>query len=213
MPRIRICLLAALLLWLTPLSAGAISFISSAADPALASSALITLDSEPDGLSFTSHTTLGGELTFSTTNGTLLLSSTWTASFGTTGVSLQTPANGPTNDITIAFNAPVSAFGFVVNALDIDWSMQAFDTSGNAIGGAFTIADQSPPFTGNARRGYAGLATGGADPLIGSIRITATGTDWAIIDNFSLVVAEPSTFVMLTIGLLGLAQIGRPRAA
>ncbi|MAE94604.1 MAG: hypothetical protein CL910_08095 [Deltaproteobacteria bacterium] len=103
----------------------------------------------------------------------------------------------------LSFASPVAAFGFDVNALDIDWTMVLFDSLGNTIG-SFVIANQpGQGLSGFGRRGYAGASS--AVP-VASVRIGNPGShDWALIDNIAIAaVPEASSASVLGLALLGL---------
>jgi len=210
--RIASLVAAALAAWLSAAPAHAASFLSNALDPALSGDSVFTLDGEADNFRFTSYT-VGGAFTLSTTGGDLRFDNQWTANFGTTGISLETRHQTGTNQFDITFTTPVAAFGFNVNALDINWQLEVFDAT-NASLGVFTIAAQSPGMTGNNRRGYAGASSTGTP--IAWARVTtqnpADGADFALVDNFALAsVPETQTAVLLTMGLIGLTAAGTPR--
>ena len=135
----------------------------------------------------------------------LYIDNVFCAPFGTTGNCLDTMNNtGQANDDfdVIFTGGGVSAFRFVLNALDNDWTVKTYDASDNLLG-TYTILSQSPKLTGFARRGYFG-ATEAA--VIQYFTVRSTGNDRALIDDFSYVpVPEPNVGILLGLGLLTLA--------
>lgn len=184
-------------------------FIDAASDPALVGAVVHDLDNQPDGLRF-QRAVVDGVLTISTSSGELLFDDAWTANFGTTGISLQTRYLTGGDDFRIDFATPVRAFGMNVNALDIDWTLETYDTAGNLLG-SYRIRRQLPPGS-NRRRGYAGAVEAGP---IASARIHGAGRhDWALVDNIAVVaVPEPRSLLLMGLGTLGLAVAGRRRDA
>ncbi len=186
------------------------TFISSAADPALSGATTFDFDSEPGDIYFGTRT-FGGAFTFTADANDLHIDDVWCASFGTTGNCLDTLSSGgqPNDHFRIDFITSVSAFGFVLNALDTDWVMETYDASDNLLG-SYTILSQSPGLTGFNRRGYAGASE--ATP-ISYVTITSPGADdRALIDDFAWVaIPEPSLAWLLGLGLTGLAWASRRR--
>lgn len=180
-------------------------FLGSAAAPQLSGASIYDFDDQADDTFFTSTTVFGGALTINANNGQLWFDDQFAAQFGTTGIALDTNYNNP-NSIDFVFTSAVSAFGFAINALDVNWTMQVFDGSNNLLG-TFTIPNQVA-LGGNNRRGFAGAWS---DTAIQRVRVFApAGTDRALIDNFHIV-PEPSTFALMAFGLLGLAVAGTPK--
>jgi hypothetical protein len=98
----------------------------------------------------------------------------------------------------------VSAFGFALNGLDTDWTMDTYDASDNLLG-SYLIPSQSPGLTGPDRRGYVGATE--ASYIAYATFTSPADSDWALIDDFTYVVAapEPGTGLLLGAGLVGLA--------
>jgi hypothetical protein len=113
-------------------------------------------------------------------------------------------SNHANDDFDVVFTGGgVSAFAFVINALDLDWTIETFDLNDNLLS-SYTLASQSPGLTGYARRGYFGATESTA---IQYFTVRSAGSDRAVIDDFSyvMVVPEPNTGVLLGLGLLTLA--------
>jgi hypothetical protein len=92
------------------------------------------------------------------------------------------------DDFDVVFTGGgVSAFGFVINALDIDWTIGTFDEFDNLLG-YYTLASQSPGLTEFDRRGYFGATEIAA---IQYFTVRSAGGDRALIDDVSYVVPVP----------------------
>ncbi|MCG8588061.1 MAG: hypothetical protein MJE66_02110 [Proteobacteria bacterium] len=185
------------------------AFIDNAGDPALVGAVLFDFNSEPLDTYFTTRT-FGGLFTITMAVDDMHMDDQWCASFGTTGNCLDTiSSGGPANDdFRIDFVQPVSAFGFDLNALDIDWTLETYDSLDNLLG-SYTIASQSPGLTGFDRRGYAGATE---SVSIAYAVISSVGNDRALLDNFAIVVPEARSTLLLGLGLGGLAVAGRRRS-
>lgn len=188
--------------------------IASAADPALTGALVQTFDAATVGY-FTSQSFLTGPngFTIAAVAGNVHIDNAFCTNFGTTGSCFDTVDSGgaANDDVNITFTGTgVSAFGFALNALDIDWTIQTFG-AGSVLLGTYTVNSQSPGLTGNNRRGYFG-ATESAPILSLQIRSTP-GSDRALIDDFAFVpVPEPSTALLFGLGLMGLALAGSRRS-
>ena len=199
------------LLSMAPLSASA-TLITDPGDAALAGALVMTFDSESPGY-FASRSFLIGSDGFSVSSlaDDLQIDDGFCGSFGTGGRCLDTIAsnNSPNDDFDVVFTgAGVSAFGFALNALDTDWTIETYDTNDNLLG-SYVVASQSPGLSGFDRRGYFG-ATETAPIQYFTVR--SAGDDRALIDDFSFVpVPEPSAALLAGLGLLGLASVGRSR--
>ena len=184
--------------------------ISSAGDPALAGALVQDFDGEAADTFFASQTFLIGTDGFTVTPlaGELHLDDVYCAQFGTSGTCLDTmnSANGANDDFDVIFTGGgVSAFGFALNALDTDWTVETYDASDNLLS-TYVIPSQSPGLTGNARRGYFGATE--SQP-IQYFTVRSGADDRALIDDFAYVpfvpAPEPNTTVLLGLGLLLLA--------
>lgn len=210
-PRVAVLLSGAILwlLWLAPITASA-TLITSPGDAALSGALLQTFDSEPIGYFGSRSFLIGSDgFTVSAVSSDLLLDDAFCASFGTSGSCLDTIAsnNATNDDLDIVFTgAGVSAFGFALNALDVDWTIETYAANGDLLG-SYLVASQSPGATGFDRRGYFGAT----EVLpIQSFTIRSAGSDRALIDDFSFVpVPEPSAALLAGLGLIGLASVGR----
>ncbi|MEZ4217627.1 MAG: hypothetical protein R3E88_14175 [Myxococcota bacterium] len=179
-------------------------FLGSASAPQLSGSTSYDFDDQADDTFFTSTTVMGGELTITANNGQLWFDDQFASQFGTTGIALDTNYNTP-NDFDFVFTTAVSAFGFAINALDVDWTMEVYDASDSLLA-SFTIPNQVA-LGGFARRGFAGAWS---DVPIQRVHVFApVGSDRALIDDFQ-VVPEPSAFALMLAGLVGLALAGTP---
>lgn len=138
----------------------------------------------------------------------LHIDATFCGSFGTSGSCLDTQnsAGGANDDFDVVFTGSgVSAFGFDLNALDTDWTVETYDTN-DVLLNSYTILSQSPGLSGFDRRGYFGAAE--AAP-IQYFTVRSAGSDRALIDNFAFTpVPEPSVAVLAGLGLMGLAWVG-----
>jgi hypothetical protein len=124
-------------------------------------------------------------------------------SFGTTGNCLDTVDAGgqPNDDFDVTFTGSgVTALGFVLNALDLDWTVETYDASNNLLGTYF-IASQSTGLTGFNRQGYFGATE--VEP-IQYFTVSSVGDDRALIDVFSYV-PVPNVAMLLGLSLLTLA--------
>jgi hypothetical protein len=181
--------------------------ISGPGDPALAGALLQNFDSAATDTYFTSQTFLIGVDGFTVTPlaADLHIDDQYCASFGTTGNCLDTYDSGgqANDDFDVLFTGGgVTAFGFVLSALDVDWTVETYDASNNLLG-SYLLPSQSPGLTGFDRRGYFG-ATEVAPIQYFTVR--SGGDDRALIDDFSYVpVPEPNVAILLGLGLLTLA--------
>jgi hypothetical protein len=120
--------------------------INSAADPALSGALIQTFDTIPVGY-FTSQSFLIGSngFTISAVANDVHIDDVFCGNFGTSGRCFDTVrSNGTANDdINVTFTGSgVSAFGFAINALDIDWTVQTF-AAGDVLLNTYTITSQS----------------------------------------------------------------------
>jgi hypothetical protein len=203
-------LLAAATFGLT--SSASATRINSSADPALAGAFLIDFnDASYTNTYFTSQTftvASGEGFTITPDANDLYLDDTWCVQFGSTGNCLNTTqsSGGANDDFEVVFAGTVSAFGFVVNALDADWTIETFNEAGVSLN-IYTLASQSPGLTGFNRQGYFGATE---SEVIKSFTVSSAGSDWALIDDFSFVsLPEPGTAILLGLGLVTLGSTRR----
>ncbi len=199
-------LLLALALVLAAAPATAATMITNPLDPALAGATVIDFDGESDGTSFATASV--GALSILSNTNLLQFDDDWAAQFGTTGIALETRLGPANDDLVLTFAAPVAAFGFAINALDIDLTMNLYDGIGNLVD-SFTIANQpGQGLSGFARRGYAGASS--AVPIARLQIVNASQHDWFLIDDVAFVAAVPevASTMLLGVGLLGLALAG-----
>jgi len=208
MTRIRTLVCAAVLVGLMLAPGSAFSLlITGAGDAALTGALVQNFDGEAADTYFTSQTFLIGVDGFTVTPvaAELHIDDQFCTSFGTSGNCLDTmnSAGQANDDFDFVFTGiGVTAFGFALNALDADWTVQTFDASNNLLG-TYVILSQSPGLTGFDRRGYFGATEASR---IQSFTVRSGGNDRALIDDFSYVVApEPDVAILLGLGLLTLA--------
>lgn len=185
--------------------------INTASDPALAGAVTQTFDAIPVGY-FTSQSFLigGSGFTIAMVAGDVHVDDVFCGDFGTSGRCFDTVNSGgaANDDFNVTFTGSgARAFGFSLNALDAQWTVQTF-AAGNVLLSTYVINSQSPALTGNDRRGYFGATESQA---IQSIQVRSTASDRALIDNFAYVMApEPGTALLVGIGLALLGG-SRPR--
>jgi hypothetical protein len=198
-------LLLCMALLLAASSGQAATIITSSTDAALAGATLIDFNSETDGLDFTTATV--GALTVRTNTNTLRFDDQYSVQFGTSGVQVETRAAGSNDDLELVFATSVTAFGFDINALDIDLTMELYDSGGTLLDSFLIPSQPSLGMSGNARRDYWGGSS--AAPVARVRLLNSTQHDFFVLDNVSFVPApEPSTVVLLALGLAGLAAGG-----
>jgi hypothetical protein len=203
------CLLvcAALLLVLT--SDGRAGLITSAGDPSLAGSTVITFESV-NPQSFTSLT-IGG-VQFSVPAGQLgFISGAYGGNYNTTGQSLQNTYDPQAfTSLTITFPGTVNAFGFNWGASDSQWTLTALDT------GNHVLDSHVLPVTYGSNAGdFVGLSAPGIAKV--TLTLPAPNTDYVFIDNLHFAGAhiralpEPASLALFAAGLVGVLGTARRR--
>ena len=200
-------ILPALALLLVPASAQATRILSSS-DAALSGALIADFDAEATG-DFGSRVFAIGTESFTVTGvgGDLRIGGNWCGNFGTSGNCLETNSAGGTNDhFDVIFDGVgVSAFGFEVNALDTEWTVETFDVN-DVLLGSYTIDSQSPGLTGNDRRGFFG-AVETAPVKYFTVR-SPGADDYVLVDDLRVVATpEPGTAMLMGLGLVGLALV------
>ncbi len=112
----------------------------------------------------------------------------------------------------IFLGGPVSQFAFLFGALNVDWTMDAFDSANNLLE-SYTF--QSTPFANNNGE-YFGIVRGTAD--ISRVLLSQDSGDWVQFDNLTYsgtaaAVPEPASIAMWGLGALGLTVAARRRRA
>lgn len=190
-------LLVATTLLMSATVASAAALITSSADPALSGSTLVDFNAEAQG-TFTSRT-FGGFVTLSGNN-PLYIESTYSGSYGAT--SNYVASRDSDSPFTIAFDAPVSAFGFSWGAADQPWTIDLYGIGGSLLG-SLNIAAQSGSYVG---------FIGGTDTSPISYAVLTDQSnydyDYFLLDNLRYVAAgevpEPAPLTMLGLGLAAL---------
>jgi hypothetical protein len=178
-------------------------FGSPSSHPDLAGGSVIDFEANANG---EIATTFGYTDVSMTGNNVLRIINSFDGSFNVTGNSLALTSNDRTEEITFNFLSPVNAFGFNFGGADLEWRLIAYSA-------ADTILDELTisPFGGSNNGEWFGISV----PGIASTRLyntafdigSDTGTpDYVVIDNFTYVsaVPEPSTFMLISLGLAGL---------
>jgi hypothetical protein len=150
-----------------------------------------------------------GNVTFTGVGGNLETTYLFTGSYNTTGTRLLDNNAGSTNAFRFDFTNPVSAFAFNFGASDYNWTLSAYAASG-ALLESLTIAPTHSTNNGS----YFGLADAGISYAL----LTASQSDYVMLDNFTFakqapaVVPEPAPLTLLGAGLACVAAARRRKA-
>ncbi len=181
--------------------------INSNSDVALTGATIIDFESVAQG-TYTSITV--NDVTFSAGNNHLMIDDDWQI-YNMTGVYLDngTYANHGFQSLTVDFATDVNAFGFNWGMAEAwaTWTLSAYDATDS-------IIDSRGLPNGSFSGEFYGLATAGISYAV--IQQTSGDYDWIGIDNFTYVssgapVPEPSTILLMGVGLLGLVGYSRKR--
>lgn len=202
------CILAVLLA--QDVAAMTISGLGSpSSHPDLAGGSVIDFEANADG---ETAITFGYADVSMTGNDVLRISAAFGGSFNVTGNSLALTTNDLTQQLTLSFLSPVTAFGFNFGGADVAWRLSAYSAAG-----ALLDEQLISPF-GNSNDGaWFGISA----PGISSARLhntafdigAGTGTpDYVVIDNVTVVraIPEPATTLLMGLNLAGLC-LGRLR--
>lgn len=163
-------------------------------DPALADGAVIDFDAASAG-DFDSLTL--GDVTFIGTDAPFTVGNSFIGSFNTRGLqSLYNGLDGIPTAFRFDFTVPMAAFGFNFGASDMTWRLRAFDGGG----GLIEFFDIDPVFSSNNGE-YFGISAAG---IAYATLTNQGGTDFVFIENFTTVIPEPSTAVLVGLGVLAL---------
>lgn len=144
-------------------------------------------------------------VTFTANGGNVNVSSLFAGAYNTRGTYAIDNQNG--FNYAFTFDAPAAAFGFHFGASDVNWVLTAYN--GDTILETLNLSRVGGSNAGD----YFGIAAAG----ITHATLTAIGSDWVFIDNFTYVsgtstaVPEPGTIGLLGVALAGLALTARGR--
>lgn len=174
-------------------SAGQAALITSPGDPALSGATVDDFSSYPigDPAFITDGVYTLTEISTPIESRYLSVRDSFNGQFGIVGRSVINYKGTP---IEITFADAVNAFGVHIGAADVGviWTIEAFNSVGTSLGSDTFSVDL------NARNN--GFFLGWSDPGIGSITLTPSATDNAILDNLAYVLAptsQPGTFATI----------------
>ncbi|MEJ2200109.1 MAG: PEP-CTERM sorting domain-containing protein [Desulfuromonadaceae bacterium] len=124
-----------------------------------------------------------------------------------TGNALALITNDQTQELTFTFLSPVAAFGFNFGGTELEWQLQAYSVAGSL------LDELTIPVFGSSNDGeWFGIAAAGIawarlyNPAF-DVASNTGSLDYVVLDNFTYAsaVPEPSTFMLIALGLAGLA--------